>query len=144
MDLCHRTDTTEYVQVDLSVGAYRTSEGAPWVLPVVQKAEALLSKEIDDGTINHEYLPILGLDTFSTAAAALLLGKGSQAIADGRVTSVQSLSGTGAIRNGADFLHQQLKLDTFYMSDPTWANHGMIFKAAGFHNAKKYRYWNQV
>ena len=30
---------------------------------------------IESETINHEYLPVLGLDFFATAATAMLLGK---------------------------------------------------------------------
>jgi hypothetical protein len=31
---------------------------------------------IEKETINHEYLPVLGLDSFSSAATAMLLGTG--------------------------------------------------------------------
>jgi aspartate aminotransferase len=125
------------------VGAYRTPEGKPWILPVVKKAENILAKHTENETINHEYLPVLGFESFTTAAAELVLGKTSPAISEDRMTAVQSLSGTGALRTGADFLCKQLKFDTFYMSDPTWGNHGLIFKTAGFANARKYRYWDQ-
>ena len=29
-----------------------------------------------------------------------------------------------------------------YYSDPTWGNHGLIFKNAGFTELRKYRYWD--
>jgi hypothetical protein len=32
---------------------------------------------IEKETINHEYLPVLGLDSFSSAATAMLLGTGN-------------------------------------------------------------------
>ena len=35
-----------YLQVSLEVGAYRTSEGKPWILPVVKKAEKILAKKV--------------------------------------------------------------------------------------------------
>ena len=89
------------------MGAYRTAEGKPWVLPVVKKAEAAILaatesgeywvmieylKNLKDnlvlcgiaGAMNHEYLPVLGLATFTDAAARLCLGAGSKAIAEGR------------------------------------------------------------
>jgi hypothetical protein len=31
---------------------------------------------IEAEAINHEYLPVLGLDSFATAATTMLLGKG--------------------------------------------------------------------
>jgi len=55
---------------------------------------------------------------------------------------MQSLSGTGALRNGAEFLKRQLNANIYYVSDPTWGNHNLIFKNAGFTEARKYRYWD--
>ena len=69
-----------YTSVDFV--AYRTDEGKPWVLPVVRRTEqAMAANEV----MNHEYLPVLGLDSFSSAATRMLLGKDSKAIAEGRV-----------------------------------------------------------
>ena len=34
------------VKVSLGVGAYRTEEGKPWILPVVKKAETILAKQV--------------------------------------------------------------------------------------------------
>ncbi|XP_071514994.1 aspartate aminotransferase, cytoplasmic [Panulirus ornatus] len=132
-------DSTHEKKVNLSVGAYRTDEGKPWVLPVVRKVEAELAA---DTTLNHEYLPILGLESFSTAAAKMLLGASHPAITEGRVTSVQVLSGTGGLRIAAEFLHRILKYNTVYYSTPTWPNHRLIFVQAGFTEICQYRYWD--
>ena len=91
-------------KVSLGVGAYRTEQGKPWVLPCVKKAETKLAQQTQDETINHEYLPVLGLESFTTASTAMLLGDSSTAIKEGRAFGVQALSGTGALRNGAEFL----------------------------------------
>ena len=32
--------------MSLGVGAYRTSEGKPWILPVVKKAEKILAEKV--------------------------------------------------------------------------------------------------
>ncbi|XP_040565471.1 LOW QUALITY PROTEIN: aspartate aminotransferase, cytoplasmic [Lepeophtheirus salmonis] len=129
-------------KVSLGVGAYRDDEGKPWVLPVVKKMEKKLHEDIDKNSINHEYLPILGLEPFSTAATKMLLGTNSKAIQEGRAFGVQSLSGTGALRNGAEFCNKMLKQTVFYVSTPTWGNHNSIFLKSGFLEARKYRYWN--
>ncbi|KAK0082115.1 hypothetical protein PV325_011033 [Microctonus aethiopoides] len=126
-------------KVSLAVGAYRTNEGKPWVLPVVKKVEKMLAA---DELQNHEYLPILGLDAFSQHATTMLLGNNSQAIAHGKAFGIQSLSGTGSLRVGAEFLARILHYDTFYYSKPTWENHKLIFMNAGFKKACEYRYWN--
>ena len=73
----------------MSVGAYRTEAGKPWVLPLVEKAERLLAGQVERGEINHEYLPVLGLERFSQAATAMLLREDSQAIQHGRAFGVQ-------------------------------------------------------
>nr|XP_022911379.1 aspartate aminotransferase, cytoplasmic-like [Onthophagus taurus] len=54
---------------------------------------------------------------------------------------IQCLSGTGALRVCAEFLSRQLGYKTFYISSPTWENHTLVFKNAGFHEVRTYRYW---
>jgi len=130
------------LKVSLGVGAYRTDEGKPWILPCVKKAEKKLSEQIDEESINHEYLPVLGLDSFTKAATTMLLGEKSAALAEDRAFGVQALSGTGALRNGAEFLARINGFRCCYYSDPTWGNHGLVFKNAGFTDLRKYRYWD--
>lgn len=74
----------------------------------------------------------------------LLLGEDSPAIADGRALGIQCLSGTGALRMGAEFLVRQLGRSVFYYSTPTWDNHHRVFMDAGFKEARQYRYWDPV
>ena len=74
----------------------------------------------------------------------MLLGHNSPAVTEARCFGVQALSGTGALRNGAEFLQRILGSDTCYYSTPTWGNHGLIFRNANFKNIKQYRYWNPV
>ena len=93
-------------KVSLGVGAYRTNEGKPWILPCVKTAERILAEKTEKEEINHEYLPVLGLDSFTTAATTMLLGDSSQAVKEARAIGVQALSGTGALRNGAEFLQR--------------------------------------
>lgn len=50
--------------------AYRTDDGKPYYIPVVKKAEGMVL----ESTTNHEYLPILGLESFTKSASQLLLG----------------------------------------------------------------------
>lgn len=97
--------------------AYRTPDGRPWVLPVVKATEIKIA---ESENINHEYLPVCGPDSFTKASVALLLGEDSPAIKENRAHGVQSLSGTGALRLGAEFLSRKLGRTTVYYSDPTW------------------------
>ena len=85
-------------------------------------------------------MPVLGLESFATNATKMLLGPNSKAVQEGRAFGIQSLSGTGALRNGGDFLAMQLRRKICYVSDPTWGNHNMVFKNSGFEDIRKYRY----
>ncbi|KAI5299264.1 Aspartate aminotransferase, cytoplasmic, partial [Ascosphaera atra] len=75
-----RADPSEN-KVDLGIGAYRDDNAKPWVLPVVRKAEELLR---NDPAVNHEYLPIAGLQELKGAAQKLIFGADSRAIAEKR------------------------------------------------------------
>ncbi|KAK2614182.1 hypothetical protein N8I77_001031 [Diaporthe amygdali] len=124
----YRADTSSD-KVDLGIGAYRDDNAKPWILPVVKKADEIIR---NDPNLNHEYLPIAGLASFTTKARDLVLGPNSNAIAEKRVTSVQTISGTGACHLGALFLARFYKGNqTVYLSNPTWANHNQIFSNVG-------------
>ncbi|XKL59072.1 hypothetical protein PGB90_000088 [Kerria lacca] len=126
-------------KVNLSVGAYRTNEGKPWVLPIVRQIKKIIAEDV---TLNHEYLPMLGLDEFTEAASKFLLGNDCKSIINKQYFGVQSLSGTGALRIGAVFLKTQMNRNIVYYSNPTWENHAMLFKHSGFEKTESYRYWD--
>lgn len=103
-----------------------------------------------ENTIFHQFLScpcelvILGTNDFTTASVKLLLGEDATAITDGRAVGIQCLSGTGALRMGAEFLVKQMGRSVFYYSDPTWDNHHRVFMNAGFKEARTYRYWDPI
>lgn len=105
-------------KVNLGVGAYKDDSGKPWVLPVVRTVEQQIANDL---TLNHEYLPVLGLAEFSNAAVSLILGQSSPAVVNKLSFGIQSLSGTGALKIGFDFLHRQ-GYKHLYVSNPTWGN----------------------
>ncbi|KAL2012823.1 hypothetical protein VTN00DRAFT_348 [Thermoascus crustaceus] len=126
----YRQDTFDK-KVDLGIGAYRDDNAKPWVLPVVRKADDILR---NDPNLNHEYLPIAGLSDLTAAAQKLILGADSSAIKEKRVSSVQTISGTGAVHLGGLFLarfHPIQPPPHVYLSSPTWANHNQIFSNVG-------------
>ncbi|MCI4379252.1 hypothetical protein PGIGA_G00225730 [Pangasianodon gigas] len=87
-------------KMNLGVGAYRDDQGKPYVLNCVRKAEAqIAAKKLD-----KEYLPIGGLADFTKACAQLALGPDSEVLKSGRSVTVQTISGTGSLRVGANFL----------------------------------------
>jgi len=129
-------------KVNLGVGAFRTEEGKPWVLPVVTEVERKIAI---DTSLNKEYLPIAGLKSFRDQVMKFALGETHPVLLEGRAVGVQAISGTGALRLGADFLrkyHANFEKTPVFVSSPTWPNHVGIFKTAGFTDIRTYRYWN--
>ncbi|MPC12375.1 Aspartate aminotransferase, cytoplasmic [Portunus trituberculatus] len=124
------TDSTHEKKVNLSVGAYRTDDSKPWVLPVVRKVEKMLA---EDDSLNHEYFPILGLEAFSTAASKILLGDSHPAFGEGRV----SVAALGVVK--AEWC--VICIFMLFSSSLT-GNHRLIFQLAGFTNLCTYRYWD--
>nr|AIT70251.1 aspartate aminotransferase [Ahnfeltiopsis flabelliformis] len=125
-------------KVNLGVGAYRTSDNQPYVLPVVRRVEEQLAS---DQSTTHEYLPQDGLKSFCDASARLILGPNSPAIADARTTTVQALSGTGALRVGLTFVARFISPNTnVYVPKQTWSNHRNVVPASGLPPTVDYRY----
>lgn len=125
-------------KVNLSVGAYRTEQGKPWVLDSVLTAEKAMLSEC----INKEYGPIAGIQEFNDLASSLAFGSDSQIIKNKLNATVQSLSGTGALKIGATFI--KLYLDgcqQVFLPSPTWPNHPNVFGTSGL-NVSNYRYYN--
>lgn len=132
-----KKDTNEQ-KMNLGVGAYRTDEGKPYVFSAVQEAERRI---LADKSLNKEYLPIEGLDSYNRLARDLILGSDSPASAEGRVVTVQTISGTGSLRVGFSFIRTHLGPRKIYFSKPTWGNHLTIAEKAGLEVAE-YPYWN--
>lgn len=126
---------TDPNKVNLGVGAYRDDNEKPYVFEVVQKVQ----KEIVDEKMDKEYLPIEGHAGFNKAVQNLVFGD-HQLVRDGKVVTVQALSGTGALRIGFEFLRYFTPGEVYY-SDPTWANHLSIIEKAGLTH-KKYPYFD--
>jgi len=125
-------------KVNVSIGAYRTDEGKPLVLNCVKKAEKMM---LEDSSLNKEYLPQRGDAEYSKLCQKMIFGGDSQLIKDGLVATVQTLSGTGALRLGAEFMKRYAPGKAVYVSDPTWGTHTSIMDHAEV-PCKKYRYWN--
>jgi aspartate aminotransferase len=94
-------------KINLGVGAYRTDEGKPYVLDCVRQAESLLAAQ----NLDKEYAPITGVAEFTEASARLLLGENSDVIKNKQYGTTQTISGTGALKVGAEFLVSYFEFD---------------------------------
>lgn len=134
--LAYKADTNKD-KMNLGVGAYRDDNEKPYPFKVVRKVDLQLAQDL---SIDKEYLPIDGLPQFNVAAQQLIFGKDSKVLKEGRVVTSQSISGTGSLRVGFEFLSKFLARDV-YVSNPTWSNHHDIIKRSGL-EVKTYPYYN--
>ena len=109
-----------------------------WLLPLRTHTTALTVHALACGAV----VGIEGLPSFVAASAGFALGDASPALADGRVASLQTLSGTGSLRVCADVLLKIAGVTELYLPKPSWGNHAKIFGAAGL-EVKEYGYLDQ-
>ena len=74
-------DDLSLVKANLGQGSYRDEDGLPWVLPSVREAR----RRVANRKLDHEYLPILGLQEFRTAVCKLVFGADAYALIQHRV-----------------------------------------------------------
>ncbi|MBN3853000.1 aspartate/tyrosine/aromatic aminotransferase [Paraburkholderia sp. Ac-20340] len=126
-------------KVNLSIGIYFDDEGRLPVMKAVHEAEAALLQE--PGA--KPYLPMAGFAQYRDAVQALVFGAQCPSRAAGRVATVQTLGGSGALKVGADFIKRYFPQSQVWVSDPTWENHRFIFERAGF-EVNTYPYYDEA
>ena len=114
-------------KVNLSIGIYFDDAGRIPVLDCVRQAEAALLAE----STPKSYLPIEGSAAMRGAVQHLLFGAGHEALASGRVATLQTVGSSGGLKVGADFIKRWLPASGVWVSDPTWDNHRAMFEGAG-------------
>ena len=114
-------------KINLSIGIYFDDEGRIPVLESVHAAEAQLLQA--DGP--KPYLPIEGAANFRSAVQALLFGAEHEAVASGRVATIQAVGSSGGLKVGADFIKRWFPDSQVLVSDPSWDNHRSMFEGAG-------------
>jgi aspartate aminotransferase len=123
----------------LGAGVYRDNDNKPYVLNCIRAAE----KVIVEKQMDHEYAGIQGIDSFVANALKLAYGEDSSLLKEGKVAGAQSLSGTGSLRLGMEFLaaFYPVKGAEIMTPTPTWPVHNTIPGRIGM-KAKPYRYFH--
>ncbi|OQB33225.1 MAG: Aspartate aminotransferase [Candidatus Hydrogenedentes bacterium ADurb.Bin170] len=124
-------------KINLGVGVYKDAAGNTPVLESVKRAERILVEEAE----TKSYLSITGSSAFANATRTLLFGKSHSVTENGRAYTANTPGGTGALRVAGDFLYRWNPKGRVWLSNPTWANHGAIFEAAGL-ETKAYTYYD--
>ncbi|ASM97339.1 amino acid aminotransferase [Vibrio vulnificus] len=124
-------------KINLGVGIYKTEQGETPVLATVKKAEAALVETEK----TKSYLTIEGTAEYALAVQKLLFGADAELISAQRAKTAQAPGGTGALRVAGEFIKRQLGDVKIWISNPTWANHHGVFRAAGLETVE-YAYYN--
>ncbi|QSX31719.1 aspartate/tyrosine/aromatic aminotransferase [Shewanella cyperi] len=124
-------------KVDLGVGVYKDPQGNTPILASVKTAEKF---RLDTET-TKVYIGPTGSASFNELTSALAFGCEHPALNAGRIRTVSTPGGTGALRVAADFIGRCKPGATIWVSDPTWANHTGLFQAAGL-TVKTYPYYD--
>jgi len=92
--------------------------------------------------MDHEYAGIQGIDSYIDKSIKLAYGADNEFYKNGQIAGAQSISGTGAIRVGLEFLSNfyPTKGADVLIPNPTWPIHRTISEKAGFkwHNLRYY------
>ena len=113
-------------KLDLGVGVYRDESGLTPVMRAVREAETELLTAQNTKT----YVGPAGNRPFADFIETLTLGDHPVRRA-GRVVTLQTPGGCGALRLAADLINRAARGARVAMSDPTWANHVPLLTGAG-------------
>lgn len=125
-------------KVNLSIGLYYNEQGKVQTLESVETIRRSYLEKTNGPSL---YLPMDGLAGYCHEIQKLIFGSDSPLIHAKRITTIQTLGGSGALKVGADFLHRWFPNSTVWVSNPTWENHVSIFQGAGF-KVFSYPYFN--
>lgn len=126
-------------RVLLGVGIYKGEDGKPFILKTVKKAEKMLY----DSEVDKEYAFPDGIPSFRQKAIELSWGKDHPAIKEGRVASIQTISGTGALKLGYLLMNKFFPKEKAYCPDPTWSLHHNIIASAKL-DFTSFRYYDPI
>lgn len=128
---------TRSTKVNLGVGVYKNEAGTTPILKTVKIAE----QRLFETEKTKSYLSIEGTAAYGSGVQRLLFGAGHEIVSSGRACTAHAPGGTGALRVAAEFIARQLGAPRIWVSNPTWANHNGVFKAAGL-EVQSYAYYD--
>lgn len=125
-------------KVNLAPGIYLDDNGRAYILQCVREADKLLQKM----ELNKEYLPQAGLAEFVKLSGFAAFGDDNEHIKNGLMATVQTLSGTGALKLGFELIKRHYSgPKVIYVTTPTWGNHVQMPEFA-YLDVKEHKYYN--
>ncbi len=129
---------TNPAKINLTVGVFVDASGITPLLPSVREAEQRI---LAAQTTKTYVSPLNGTAQYVSCVQEMLFGAGHELSGSGRVITAHTPGGTGALRLAGDYLKVNHPGLTLWLSNPTWANHGAVFEAAGV-PTNKYAYFD--
>jgi len=114
-------------KVDLSVGVFQDNAGRTPILECVKRAE----RRIIEAQDTKSYVAIAGNAGFNESMETLLFGGGHPALAAGRISSVQTPGGSGALSVLGHVIARARPKATVWLSQPSWPNHLPLLRLSG-------------
>ena len=124
-------------KVDLGVGVYRNDRGETPILEAVRRAEQLVFEKES----TKAYIAPAGNAAFNAAMEKLVFGNAHSLFATGRMRTVQSPGGCGALRLGAELIRLGSRESIVHVSNPTWGNHVPLVGGSGL-RIERYPYYD--
>lgn len=112
-------------KLDLGVGIYKDLAGNTPVMQAIKAAE----QHLLNTQTTKSYVSPTGSAAFCTAMVDQVFGDEAD---KNRISCVQSVGGSGALRILADLIMQIRPDAGLWLSDPTWPNHLPLLSTAGF------------
>lgn len=94
-------------KVNLSIGLYYNEQAIIPQLEAVRQAADRLQSQQQKASL---YLPMEGLAPYRRAVQTLQFGDNHPALRAGRIATIQTLGGSGALKVGADFLKRYFQI----------------------------------
>ncbi len=132
------TKCTDSDKINLTIGAYRDENLQPVVFRSVREAELRL---LTTNKQPHTYLPPTGDEEFCRQIQLTIFPENHKIYQSKQMLTVQSISGTGSLRLGSEFISKYFDSKKLYIPEYTWPNHGPIAQASGL-TPLKYRYYD--
>ncbi|KAI5957423.1 AAT22 [Candida margitis] len=123
-------------KIDVSIGVYKDESGACYEFPSITKAKQILH----DNDPGHNYTNMAGIPDFVIGAQRLVFG--DEIAAQGKLASIQAISGTGSLHM-AMLLYRESGYTNYYIGTPTWQNYQPMIEHIGG-KVTTYRHYNEA
>lgn len=111
-------------KIDVSIGVYKDESDACYEFPSITKAKQILH----DNDPGHNYTSMAGIADFVAGAQKLVFG--DEIVKQGKLASIQAISGTGSLHI-AMLLYREAGYTNYYVGTPTWQNYQPMIEHIG-------------